>query len=86
MKYHKPDPRAFDSLLEENSLEAQECVYVGDSLGDAAAAKGAKLHFIASLESGLKSREDFSGYPVDAFIGSFPELAHAVHTLESSLS
>lgn len=38
MEFHKPDPRAFDLLLQEHNLKPEECVYVGDSPSDAAAA------------------------------------------------
>lgn len=84
MKFHKPDPMAFRHIEDEYSLSPQECVYVGDSLGDAAAATGAGLHFIASLESGLKTKEDFAEYAVDAFIHKFPEVVDAVLTIEAS--
>lgn len=81
IKYHKPDPRAFDELLANNSLLSSECVYVGDSVGDAAAAKGAGLSFIASLESGIRQESDFSGYDVDAFVRKFPDIINAVNSL-----
>lgn len=82
MQYHKPDPRAFDELLKDSSLRPENCVYVGDSISDSVAAKQAGLHFIASLESGLRQREDFNGQPVDAFIQRFPEIVDAVSALE----
>jgi phosphoglycolate phosphatase len=74
MRYHKPDPRAFEHIEEEHGWKPDECVYVGDSLGDAAAAKGAGLRFVASLESGLRTKNDFADYKVDAFIYKFSEL------------
>ena len=49
-KYLKPDPRVFDEILNLFGVTAQESVYVGDSLGDAIAAKSAGLSFIAVLE------------------------------------
>lgn len=55
--YHKPDPRVFDHIIAKNNLKPQECVYVGDSPNDAKAALGAKINFIASLESGLKKNQ-----------------------------
>ncbi len=85
MQYHKPDPRAFAHIEEEHGLKPAECVYVGDQPGDAAAAKGAGLHFIANLEEGLRTREDFADYPVDAFINRFTELPEAIMELERSL-
>jgi len=85
MDYHKPDPRAFDGLLMANGLKPGECVYVGDSLGDAQAATKAGLYFIASLEGGLKRREDFTDYKVAAFIDRFPELVQAVADLSRAM-
>jgi phosphoglycolate phosphatase len=81
MQYHKPDPRAFQHIEREHGWEPEECVYVGDSTSDAAAAKGAGLHFIASLESGLRTKADFNNYTVDAFIYKFPEVVDVVGKL-----
>lgn len=81
MEFHKPDPRAFDKLLREHSLKPQECVYVGDSPSDAAAAKQAGLHFIASLESGLRTKADFKDFAVDEFILHFSDLPKVVARL-----
>jgi len=83
MQYHKPDPRAFDELLSEHNLQPEECVYVGDSPSDAKAATLRGLHFIASLESGIRERKDFADYKVDAFIDSFPVLVEAVYALNT---
>ena len=84
MQFHKPDPRAFAQIEREHGWKPQECVYVGDSVSDAVAAKGAGLHFIASLESGLRTKDDFADYPVDVFINVFPEVVAAVRSLESA--
>lgn len=81
IKFHKPDPRAFNELLANNSLLSSECVYVGDSVGDAAAAKGAGLSFIASLESGIRQESDFKDYDVDAFVRKFPDIIDAINSL-----
>lgn len=83
MQYHKPDPRAFEHIEREHGWRPEECVYVGDSVSDAAAAKGAGLHFIASLESKLRSKDDFEGYPVDVFINAFPEIVIAIEQMEA---
>jgi phosphoglycolate phosphatase len=82
MEFHKPDPRAFDLLLEDHQFERNECVYIGDSLGDAVAAKQAGLHFIACMESGLRAEEDFKKLNVDLFIQKFADLPSAVAFLE----
>lgn len=81
MVYVKPDPRAFDELLSDHNLQPHESVYIGDSPTDAMAAKQAGLHFIASLESGLRTKEDFATLPVDKFINTFAELPKAIASL-----
>lgn len=85
MKYHKPDPRAFDHIEREHGWKPNECVYVGDSVIDAQSAKGGGLHFIVSLESGLRKKSDFSGYDVDAFINDFSELCTALTAIDPNL-
>jgi phosphoglycolate phosphatase len=85
MTYIKPDPRAFNQLLDHHNLERDECVYVGDSPTDAAAAKRGGLHFIATLESGLRTERDFSDYPVDLFVHKFTEVETAVRKLDAAL-
>ena len=74
MQFHKPDPRAFEHIEEMHGLKPGECVYVGDQPTDAAAANGAGLRFIANLEEGLRTKEDFASYKVDYFIQKFTEL------------
>jgi HAD superfamily hydrolase (TIGR01549 family) len=81
MEFHKPDPRAFNEVLRDNSLAMTDCVYVGDSPSDAMAAKQAGLHFIASLESGVRTEKDFAALPVDKFISTFTELPKALANL-----
>jgi HAD superfamily hydrolase (TIGR01549 family) len=83
MTHHKPDPRAFEIIEREHGLKPEQCVYVGDSPSDAAAAKGAGLHFIACLESGVRTSDDFSAYPVDSFIQRFTDLGDAIVALDS---
>lgn len=84
MEYHKPDPRAFDILLRDHNLKPESCAYVGDSLSDAAAAHSRGIHFIASLESGLRQREDFKPEQVDRFIYRFPEVVDAMIELDAA--
>jgi phosphoglycolate phosphatase len=85
MQFHKPDPRAFNELLSANSLHPEECVYMGDSPSDAQAANGAGLHFIASLESGIRQQQDFEDSHVDAFIAQFPNILKAIANIERKL-
>ncbi|MFI6294567.1 HAD family hydrolase [Nonomuraea sp. NPDC050790] len=83
MRHAKPDSRAFDELLAATGLEPRQCVYVGDSPGDAQAANGAGLRFVACMQSGVRRREDFAAYDVDAFIDAFPEVVEVVSRLEA---
>lgn len=69
----KPDPRAFEWLWEKG-FKPTECVYVGDSLFDGQAASGAGMHFVATLESGLRTKGYFAEVKVAAFINKFSEL------------
>jgi phosphoglycolate phosphatase len=81
-KFHKPDPRVFDELFEAHGLQPTECVYIGDSPSDAAAAKQAGLHFIASLESGIREKEEFNAFGTDGFVNAFSEIVEAVAAVE----
>lgn len=72
--YSKPDPRVFVGMLQDFELRPDEAVYIGDSPSDAIAAKGAGMYFIASLESGIRKREDFKESKVDAFVNKFVEI------------
>lgn len=84
--WHKPDPRVFTHIEKDHGLKPKECVYVGDALGDAAAAKGAGLHFVASLQGGILTEQDFADFAVDAFMTKFEELPTIVRRLASVLS
>ncbi len=86
MEFHKPDPRAFDVLLKNHGFDREECVYVGDSPSDALAAKQAKMHFICSLESGVRTEKDFEGLATDVFIKRFADLPAAVALLDKRLA
>ncbi|WP_446212371.1 HAD family hydrolase [Micromonospora sp. IBSANI012] len=81
-RFRKPDPRAFDELLAATGLPPGQCVYVGDSPGDALAAGGAGMHFVGCLQSGIREPADFDHRHVDAFIDAFPEIVDVVQRLE----
>jgi len=81
-KFRKPDPRVFDELLAETGFRPERCVYVGDSPGDAVAAAGAGLRFIACLESGVRRADEFEPRFVSAVVATFPEVVAAVDGLE----
>jgi HAD superfamily hydrolase (TIGR01662 family) len=72
--FTKPDPRVFNQVLKQFNVNPEECVYVGDSLGDGIAANGAGVKFIALLESGLRQREDFKDLNVDFFALKLPDV------------
>ncbi|MEX2052449.1 MAG: HAD-IA family hydrolase, partial [Candidatus Paceibacterota bacterium] len=58
---HKPHPDVFLPLLkklEEEGIKKDEIVYIGDSLDDFRAARGAGINFIA-VTTGLYSKKDF---------------------------
>ncbi|WP_433832198.1 HAD family hydrolase [Actinoplanes sp. CA-015351] len=71
-RFGKPDPRAFDELLDQTGLTPAQCVYVGDSPGDALAAGGAGIAFIACLQSGVRQLSDFDPRFVTAAVDASP--------------
>ncbi|WP_433045879.1 HAD family hydrolase [Dactylosporangium sp. CS-033363] len=81
-RFRKPDPRAFDELLATTGIPPAQCVYVGDSPGDALAAGGAGMRFVACLQSGVRKAADFDHRHVDAFIDTFPEIVDVVLRLD----
>ena len=72
--YHKPDPRVFDMMLQDFMVQPNEVVYIGDAPTDAKAATEAGMHFIAILESGIRTKEDFSSVMIDAFVDTFSDV------------
>ncbi len=82
MRFRKPDPRAFDELLAETGLTPDQCVYVGDSPGDALAAGGAGIRFIACLQSGVRRLTDFDPRHVTAAVDTFPEILAVVDSFD----
>ena len=69
----KPDPRVFNQALTDFSIRPESAVYLGDSVGDGVSAKKAGLHFIAVLESGLRTKPYFKSVSVDFFAEKLPE-------------
>jgi HAD superfamily hydrolase (TIGR01662 family) len=58
-KFHKPNPRVFDKAIKNfKNLKRNEILYVGDTLLDYKAAKGAKFEFVAVL-TGYYKKKDF---------------------------
>lgn len=74
-QFHKPDPRVFDPTIEwlaGRGISPSETLYVGDSLHDMKAAKGAGFHFIGKA-TGLITPDAFRACEVHA-INSLSEL------------
>jgi phosphoglycolate phosphatase len=84
-RFRKPDPRVFDELLAETGLKPQQCVYVGDSPGDAAAAGGAGIRFVACLQSGVRRLDEFDPRYVTAAVDTFPEMVGVIEALDQSM-
>ena len=80
--FPKPDPRVFDEVLKYFDVVPDEALYIGDTVNDGVCAKGAGLHFIALLESGLRKREDFHSIQVDFFANTFPDIVNYIDTAE----
>ena len=73
-RFRKPDPRAFDELIAQTGHRPEQCVYVGDSPGDALAAGGAGIRFVACLQSGVRRLDEFDPRYVTAAVDTFPEI------------
>jgi phosphoglycolate phosphatase len=56
---HKPDHRVFEPLLKDFSLDPKTVVYIGDTPTDGEAALAAGMHFIATLEAGIRLQNEF---------------------------
>ncbi len=54
---------------------------MGDSPGDAVAAGGAGIRFIACLQSGVRRLDEFDPLLVTAAVGTFPEILPAIARL-----
>ncbi|OGK62615.1 hypothetical protein A2334_03415 [Candidatus Roizmanbacteria bacterium RIFOXYB2_FULL_38_10] len=74
LQHSKPNPHVFKEILSRFKVGPSEAVYMGDSLSDAICAKGAGLHFVALLESKIRTRDDFKGIKVDFFADTFSQI------------
>ena len=81
-KYHKPDPRVFDIFFSTFNVKPQETIYIGDSIHDGIASNRACIHFLASLESKNRTKEDFKDIKVEYFVNKFTELEDIVDKLD----
>ncbi len=75
-KVHKPNPQVFKPIFEkikEKGINPSEILYVGDSLDDFEASKGAGIDFIG-VATGLYSKEDFQNKGVNIVLSKINEL------------
>jgi phosphoglycolate phosphatase len=73
VQYHKPDPEALLCAAAELGYEAGNCLYVGDTLVDAAAAGNAEMPFVG-VTTGVTDRQQFASVGVLRVIDSLAEL------------
>jgi len=85
-QYKKPDPRVFILPSTTFDVAFDEMVYVGDAFTDVQWCKAAGIHFIASIESGLRTKEDFEKLGAKWFITKFSELPTRIEELNKHLS
>ncbi len=69
----KPHPESLFAGMRRLGAAPWECVYVGDSIVDAEAAKRAGIQFIAVL-SGVTPRTEFDSYPVSDILSHVGEI------------
>ncbi|MBS3058053.1 MAG: HAD-IA family hydrolase [Candidatus Diapherotrites archaeon] len=80
VKRSKPFPDELNLALKKLKLGRKECLYVGDSLPDAKAARTAGMKFVGFL-SGVVSRKRFESVKSLAVIRKIPELGRIVEKL-----
>jgi HAD superfamily hydrolase (TIGR01549 family) len=78
-KYHKPDPRVFENMLElcnKEGVNKKDIFYVGDLLIDYLAAKGAGINFICLINKEIHEEKDLikKGLPRKNIIYSLGDL------------
>lgn len=81
-KYHKPDGKVFDIFFSTFNVKPSEVLYIGDSINDGVASNEAQIHFIASLESKNRTKEDFNDVKVEYFVNKFTELEEIINKLD----
>lgn len=81
-KFRKPDGRVFNVVFKETGIKPQDIVYVGDTPDDALASQRAGINFIATLENGLRTQDDFNKVYVGAFIDTIPEVLQTLEILD----
>ena len=76
----KPHPEGIVTAMTKLSATPAHTIYVGDSVVDAGAARGAGVRFVAVL-SGVTSEEEFAEYKPHAII---PDMTHLPSILDGS--
>jgi phosphoglycolate phosphatase len=70
---HKPDPEGLLTAIARLGVRAEETLYVGDTVADAAAARGAGTPFVGVL-SGMTGEEAFAGFTNEGILAHIGEL------------
>jgi phosphoglycolate phosphatase len=83
--YKKPDPRVFLLPSDTFDIPFSEMVYVGDAFTDVQWCKAAGVHFIASIESGLRTKADFEKLGAKWFIERFTDLPERIEELNKNI-
>jgi N-acetyl-D-muramate 6-phosphate phosphatase len=82
----KPDPLPLITAAERIGVAPKRCVYLGDALRDAQAARAAGMTALGARFGYIAADEDVSTWPVDAWIDAPQELLTWVGLVPSSAS
>lgn len=77
LEKRKPDPLPLNYACQQLSVNANQCVMIGDSKNDILAAKAAKIQSIA-LSYGYNYGEDIANYQPELVIDNFADLLDAL--------
>ena len=72
-KYHKPDPRVFDDILDYFKISPEEVIYIGDQIKDYEAAKKKGIRFIA-VTTGVNTAKEFENLGCTEIVSSLSKL------------
>lgn len=72
--FGKPDPRAFDYILDLLSVPRSACIYVGDTIGDRQGAINAGIRFVG-VETGFLKRPDWQAAGLE-FENIIPDIGY----------
>jgi HAD superfamily hydrolase (TIGR01662 family) len=77
VRHAKPHPELLNLAVKRLKVKKQECIYIGDGLLDAKAAKNSSLKFVGFL-SGIASRKEFENSGAVAVVGKIQELSRVL--------